>query len=147
MLLDHPWFAVSFCYQITEYKLINARGQEHQQRSMVSPTHEVSTCKPEVCSLIRGIKNAGSPWNLIVAAYMLDGPRRFNEILSIGEGDSLNARTLSRALKHLVAQGFVKREILATQPFAVGYSLTHQGDKLRKLLEAYRGLDGQAATG
>jgi DNA-binding HxlR family transcriptional regulator len=107
----------------------------------MSPSRESSTCRPEVCSLIRGIKNAGSPWNLIVAAYMLDGPRRFNEILNMGQGDSLNARTLSRALKHLVAQGFVKREILATQPFAVGYSLTPQGDKLRKLLEAYRGLD------
>jgi DNA-binding HxlR family transcriptional regulator len=106
----------------------------------MSPSREAS-CRPEVCSLIRGIKSAGSPWNLIVAAYMLDGPRRFNEILNLGQGDSLNARTLSRALKHLVTQGFVKREILATQPFAVGYSLTSQGDKLRKLLEAYRGLD------
>jgi DNA-binding HxlR family transcriptional regulator len=107
----------------------------------LSPAVEVSTCRPEVCSLIRGIKNAGSPWNLIVAAYLLDGPRRFNEILDVGESDSLNARTLSRALKHLVAQGFVKREILATQPFAVGYSLTYQGGKLRKLLGAYRELD------
>ncbi len=107
----------------------------------MSPSHEASTCRPEVCSLIRGIKNAGSPWNLIVAAYLLDGPRRFNEILDMGGGDSLNARTLSRALKHLVAQGFVDREILATQPFAVGYSLTLQGSKLRKLLEAYRELD------
>jgi DNA-binding HxlR family transcriptional regulator len=112
----------------------------------MSPSSEASTCRPEVCSLIRGIKTAGSPWNLIVAAYMLDGPRRFNEILSMGQGDSLNARTLSRALKHLVTQGFVKREILATQPFAVGYSLTPQGDKLRKLLEAYRGLDHLAVA-
>lgn len=102
---------------------------------------EASECRPEICSLVRGIKNAGSPWNLIVAAYLLDGPRRFNEILNMGEGDSLNARTLSRALKHLVVQGFVDRQILATQPFAVGYSLTSQGDKLRRLLEAYRELD------
>ncbi len=112
----------------------------------MSPAKEVSTCRPEVCSLVRGIKNAGSPWNLIVAAYLLDGPRRFNEILEMGEGDSLNARTLSRALKHLVAQGFANRQILATQPFAVGYSLTSQGDKLRKLLEAYRELDRRVVT-
>jgi DNA-binding HxlR family transcriptional regulator len=107
----------------------------------MSPAREASACRPEVCSLIRGIKNAGSPWNLIVAAYLLDGPRRFNEILDMGEGDSLNARTLSRALKHLVGQGFVNRQILTTQPFAVGYSLTNQGHKLRKLLQAYRELD------
>jgi DNA-binding HxlR family transcriptional regulator len=109
----------------------------------MSPAREVSTCRPEVCSLVRGIKNAGSPWNLIVAAYLLDGPRRFNEILEMGEGDSLNARTLSRALKHLVDQGFANRQVLATQPFAVGYSLTQQGGKLRKLLEAYRELDSR----
>ncbi len=78
-----------------------------------------------------------------MAAYLLDGPRRFNEILDMGEGDSLNARTLSRALKHLVAQGFVNRHILGTQPFKVGYSLTDQGHKLRKLLQAYRELDNR----
>lgn len=109
-------------------------------------SREASECRPEICSLVRGIKNAGSPWNLIVAAYLLDGPRRFNEILSMGEGDSLNARTLSRALKHLVAQGFVDRQILGTQPFAVGYSLTSQGDKLRRLLGAYRDLDHRATA-
>ncbi len=107
----------------------------------MSPPRETSTCRPEICSLVRGIKNAGSPWNLIVAAYLLDGPRRFNEILEMGEGDSLNARTLSRALKHLVAQGFADRQILGTQPFAVGYSLTAEGTKLRRLLEAYSSLD------
>lgn len=107
----------------------------------MSPSREESACRPEICSLVRGIKNAGSPWNLIVAAYLLDGPRRFNEILEMGEGDSLNARTLSRALKHLVAQGFADRRILGTQPFAVGYSLTSEGGKLRRLLEAYSSLD------
>ena len=107
---------------------------------------ETPACRQEVCSLVRGIKNVGSQWNLIVAVYLLDGPRRFNEILNMGEDDSLNARTLSRDLKHLVAQGRVDRQILATQPFAVGYSLTSQGDKLRKLLEAYRDLDHKATN-
>jgi len=102
---------------------------------------EELVCRPETCSLIRGIKKAGSPWHLIVAAYLLDGPRRFNEILQLGRADSLNARTLSRALKGLASQGLVKREILATQPFAVEYSLTARGGRLHKLLEAYRELD------
>src|SRR5215831_353822 len=99
------------------------------------------TCSPEVCSLIRGIKRTGSPWNLIVAAYLLDGPRRFNHILRMGENDSLNPRTLSRALRQLSSSGFVRRDILSTQPFAVEYSLTAQGEGLRKLLDAYRRLD------
>jgi DNA-binding HxlR family transcriptional regulator len=76
-----------------------------------------------------------------VAAYLLDGPRRFNQILQLGKNDSLNSRTLSRALKHLVSEGFVKRVVLDTQPFAVEYSLTRQGERLHKLLEAYKDLD------
>ena len=107
---------------------------------------EQATCSPRVCSLIRGIKRAGSPWNLIVAAYLLDGPRRFNNILSMGENDSLNSRTLSRSLKHLVSAGFVKRTVLDTQPFAVEYSLTSQGERLNKLLAAYRDLDSRVKT-
>ena len=107
----------------------------------MSSSHPELVCRPKICALVRGIKKAGSPWHLIVAAYLLDGPRRFNEILQVGRGDSLNSRTLSRALKQLVSDGFVRRNILATQPFAVGYSLTSQGEKLRKLLGAYRELD------
>ncbi len=95
----------------------------------------------EVCSLVRGIQRVGSPWNLTVAAYLLDGPRRFNQILQMGRGGSLNSRTLSRALKHLVDSGFVKRRILDTQPIAVEYTLTAQGERLRALLEAYSDLD------
>jgi DNA-binding HxlR family transcriptional regulator len=98
----------------------------------------------EVCSLVRGIKRVGSPWNLTVAAYLLHEPRRFNQILEMGKSGSLNSRTLSRALKHLVESGFVKRKILDTQPFAVEYSLTRQGEKLRVLLGAYSELDPQA---
>ncbi len=109
--------------------------------SQVSLAQEQVACSPEVCSLIRGIKRAGSPWNLIVAAYLLNGPRRFNHILTMGENDSLNSRTLSRALKHLVSAGFVRRAVLDTQPFSVEYSLTAQGQRLHKLLAAYRDLD------
>ncbi|QQG48223.1 MAG: helix-turn-helix transcriptional regulator [archaeon] len=105
----------------------------------VAQGEEIAT--PEVCSLVRGIKRAGSPWHLIVAAYLLDGPRRFNQILAMGKSGSLNSRTLSRALRHMVDSGFVRRKVLDTQPFAVEYSLTPQGERLRALLQAYRDLD------
>lgn len=109
--------------------------------SSATLAEEKLACRPEVCSLVRGIKRVGSSWNLIVAAYLLDGPRRFNQILQMGRSDSLSARTLSRVLKSLVEGGFVKRSVIGTQPFAVEYSLTAQGQKLGTLLEAYRDLD------
>jgi len=114
------------------------------QMTLATLAEEEAACRPEVCSLIRGIKRAGSPWNLIVAAYLLDGPRRFNQVLQMGKSDSLNARTLSRVLRNLTTEGFVKRNVIGTQPFAVEYSLTAQGQRLSKLLEAYRSLDPRA---
>jgi DNA-binding HxlR family transcriptional regulator len=99
------------------------------------------SCRPEVCAIIRGIRRFGSAWQLIVVAYLLDGPLRFNELLRMGRNDSLNARTLSRALKRLTEQQLVHREILESQPVAIRYSLTSRGKRLIKLLEVYQQLD------
>jgi len=113
--------------------------------SVLAPAEEVAS--PRVCSLVRGIKEVGSLWNLVVAAYLMDGPKRFNQILRMGESegkDALNSRTLSRALKHLARTGFVERRVLGTQPVAVEYVLTEHGQKLKPLLEAYSALDPRA---
>ncbi len=134
---------ITRCYLLTRHKFINGNGHSQHQMTLSALAQEQVTCRPEVCSLIRGIKRAGSPWNLIVAAYLLDGPRRFNQILQMGKDDSLNSRTLSRALKQLVGAGFAERRILDTQPFAVAYSLTPHGEGLRKLLQAYEDLDSR----
>ncbi len=83
----------------------------------------------------------GSAWDLAVIAYLLDGPKRFNEILRVGKTENLNSRTLSRVLKQLTDNEFVKRKVLDTQPFAVEYALTPKGQRLRSLLDAYREVD------
>ena len=98
-------------------------------------------CKDEICSIIPGIKKVGSSWDLAVVAYLLDGPRRFSEILRLGKTEKLNSHTLSRVLKQLGEIGLAKRSIVETQPLAVDYSLTANGVKLRKLLDAYREID------
>lgn len=98
-------------------------------------------CRPEICAVIRGIKMFGSPWQLVVIAYLLDRPLRFNELLRIGKDDGLNARTLSRTLKSLVENRLIEREIINSQPIGVQYSLTRGGKKLTRLLDTYRELD------
>ena len=77
-------------------------------------------------------------------AMQIDGAKiRYVHLrtLQMGKNDSLNSRTLSRALKQLAKVGFADRRILDTQPFAVEYSLTRQGRGLWKLLQAYSDLD------
>jgi DNA-binding HxlR family transcriptional regulator len=97
-------------------------------------------CDPRICPLIQEIRRIGSPWNLVVAAYIEGGPLRFNEILRKGRHEGLNARTLSRALGRLVRAGFARRRVLQTRPIAVEYSLTLDGRKLSAILTAYRRL-------
>jgi DNA-binding HxlR family transcriptional regulator len=98
---------------------------------------------PDPRKVARGILRFGSPWKLTVLAYLGERPLRFNEILRFGEGDGLNARTLSRVLKTLAVQGLVNREVIGTQPIAVQYSLTEIGRRMGRLLAEFQNLEGE----
>ena len=63
---------------------------------------------------------------------------RFNDLLRKGQPDDLNARTLSRTLKHLQGMGIVERQVVGTEPFSVVYHLTEKGRDLNDVLSAYR---------
>ncbi len=89
----------------------------------------------------RGIQRFASPWKLTVLAYLDREPLRFNEILRLGEGNGLNARTLSRVLRALADQGLVNREVIGTQPVAVQYTLTERGLRLGRLLAGFGNLE------
>jgi DNA-binding HxlR family transcriptional regulator len=68
----------------------------------------------------------------------MDKSLRFNDLLRKGKPDDLNARTLSRTLKHLQKMGIVERTVVGTEPFSVVYSLTEKGRDLGDILSAYR---------
>lgn len=88
-------------------------------------------------TVTKGIQRFGSPWKLTVLAYLLERPMRSSEILRVGEGDGLNSRTLSRALKGLADQGLVNRSVIGTHPVAVRYSVTEKGTGLGRLLAGF----------
>jgi DNA-binding HxlR family transcriptional regulator len=94
-----------------------------------------------VRKVARGIQRFGSPWKLTVLAYLGERPLRFNEILRLGDGDGLNARTLSRVLRALASQGLVNRDVIGTQPVAVQYALTEKGRRLGGLLTGFQDLE------
>jgi DNA-binding HxlR family transcriptional regulator len=107
----------------------------------------VSVPAPDVRKIVQGVQRFGSPWKLTVLAYLGDKPLRFNEILRFGEGDGLNARTLSRVLKMLAAQGLVIREVMGTLPVAVQYSLTETGRRMGPLLAQFQELESDSLLG
>ncbi|HZY69576.1 MAG TPA: helix-turn-helix domain-containing protein [Thermoplasmata archaeon] len=88
----------------------------------------------QVCPSIKSIERIGNELRLVVIRYLLDGPLRFNEMIStIG---TIDPKSLSRVLKYLVGEGIVRRQVLGTQPFSVQYSLTEKGSDLRPVIDA-----------
>ena len=98
---------------------------------------EGTSCKSDVCALIKAVKNLGSEWRIIIAYYLLEKPLRFNDLLRKGKPDDLNPRTLSRTLKYLEKNGVIERNVVGTQPFAVVYRLTEKGRDTADILLAY----------
>ena len=75
--------------------------------------------------MIAAVEVIGTEWRLAIVHRLLEGPRRFSELLRSDE--RLNAKTLSATLKFLEGQGVVQRTVTNTRPFTVVYSLTEMG--------------------
>lgn len=66
----------------------------------------------------------GSKWAFLVMGELHSGPKRFNQInKSIG----CSTKSLSDTLKSLEANGIITRDVQATIPVTVEYSLTEKG--------------------
>ncbi len=67
-----------------------------------------------------------SKWAVLVLAALRDGPARFSELRKRIGG--VSEKMLSQALRTLEGDGFVLREVAATTPPQVTYSLTPLGE-------------------
>ena len=83
----------------------------------------------------------GDRWSLLVVSRLLQGPRRFGELLD--ELDGLAPNILSRRLERLEADGLVVGEPYSTRPVRHAYRLTAPGSELG---DALRMLAGWAAS-
>lgn len=78
--------------------------------------------------LDEALTRVGDRWSLLVVAAMLDGPRRFNDLLKAVAGIAPN--TLSQRLKHLEHQGVVVATPYSRKPPRLVYDLTAGGREL-----------------
>jgi DNA-binding HxlR family transcriptional regulator len=76
----------------------------------------------------------GKRWTGAIIRVLLDGPRRFNEILSVIPG--ISDRLLTERLRELETAVIVRREVQAESPVRVVYELTQRGRELREPLDA-----------
>ncbi len=82
----------------------------------------------KTCSLRDVLDIIGGKWSMPIIYILSKGKMRFKEIERSVEG--INTRMLVKELKNMEANGIVTREVFATVPPTVEYTLTLKGEKL-----------------
>src|SRR2546429_4884307 len=106
---------------------------------MNTPNHAHTTEQTETCStqpMGRAMRLIGDMWTLMIVYNLLNGPRRFGELLeALG---SVSPKTVSQRLKMLEEIKFVERQAFAEIPPRVEYRLTEKGLALVDIIKAIR---------
>jgi DNA-binding HxlR family transcriptional regulator len=80
------------------------------------------------CSLKEVLDIIGGKWSMPIIYILSKGKMRFKELERSVEG--INTRMLVKELKNMEANGIITREVFATVPPTVEYTLTEKGEKL-----------------
>jgi len=108
---------------------------------MKTMNHRHKTESGDACGAIspvmaNTIRLIGDMWTLMIIYNLMDGPRRFGELLeALG---NISPKTLSQRLKMLEEVRFVERRAFIEIPPRVEYNLTDKGKALLGIIEAIR---------
>lgn len=80
------------------------------------------------CSLREVLDIIGGKWSMPIIYILSKGKMRFKELERNVEG--INTRMLVKELKNMELNGIITREVFATSPPTVEYSLTVKGEQL-----------------
>lgn len=86
------------------------------------------------CPVTDVLRRVGDKWTVLVVVLLGQRPHRFNELHRGIE--AISQRMLTRTLRGLEEDGLVHREVFATNPPSVEYSLTRLGSSLLEPLSA-----------
>ena len=101
---------------------------------MPRPTDRKNSRKRVSCPVETTLRVVGGRWKVLVLHDLLGGTRRFAELSRALQG--ISARTLSKQLRELEADGIVARRVYPQIPPKVEYSLTPLGQTLKPVLTA-----------
>jgi DNA-binding HxlR family transcriptional regulator len=91
--------------------------------------HEIQ----QICPVFhRAVELVGKRWTGAIIRVLMDGPRRFSELLEAVPG--LHDRLLSERLRELEAEGIVRRHVYPETPVRIEYELTPKGHDLDKVI-------------
>lgn len=92
--------------------------------------------KKEFCPIVETANLIGKKWTLVVIRYLMDGPKRFNELKRTIR--DISSKTLSLTLSDLEGKGIVDRRVHTDSPIGVEYALTQKGEDLVLVLKAMK---------
>ena len=77
------------------------------------------------CSVEEAMHLLGGRWRLLIVSYLVDGPKRFNELRRLIPG--ISQRMLTLTLRTLERDGMISRTVTPSIPPRVDYALTERG--------------------
>ncbi|WP_253952331.1 helix-turn-helix domain-containing protein [Mucilaginibacter sp. SG564] len=95
--------------------------------------HSSTECKAAASSIRDALYVLNGKWKLPLIVTLVDGPLRFNDIQRALSG--ITPKILSKELKELELNEFVKRNIFSTTPVTVTYEATPYSQTLGPVLE------------
>jgi DNA-binding HxlR family transcriptional regulator len=84
------------------------------------------------CSIEESMRLIGGRWRLLIASYLIDGPKRFNDLRR--DVPQISQRMLTLDLRALEDAGLVRRTVFPTSPVRVEYALTDDGRRLEPVV-------------
>jgi DNA-binding HxlR family transcriptional regulator len=88
------------------------------------------------CSVEESMRLLGGRWRLLLVSYLLDRPKRFNDLRRDVPG--ISQRMLTLDLRALEEAGLIQRTVFPEVPVKVEYQLTADGQRLRSVVEVMR---------
>ncbi|QEM81706.2 helix-turn-helix transcriptional regulator [Halomonas binhaiensis] len=73
---------------------------------------------------------------MLIVSFLLEGPKRFNELRR--DVPNISQRMLTLDLRALEEAGLIQRTVFAEVPVKVEYRLTDDGQRLRPVIHALR---------
>ncbi|KLD78867.1 helix-turn-helix transcriptional regulator [Xanthomonas hyacinthi] len=84
------------------------------------------------CSVEEAMRLLGGRWRLLLVSYLLEGPKRFNELRRAIP--AISQRMLTLDLRALEEAGLVRRTVYPSVPVKVEYALTDDGRRLQPVV-------------
>jgi DNA-binding HxlR family transcriptional regulator len=88
------------------------------------------------CSVEEAMRLLGGRWRLLLVSYLLDGPKRFNDLRRDVPG--ISQRMLTLDLRALEDAGLVQRTVFAEVPVKVEYRLSQDGERMKPVVAVMR---------